>query len=145
MKITGYIDNQKEALRQLRQLEDGVVRDKVFDVLQKGVEKIATEARTRVPVDTAALSKSIRTRASKKSLSARVFADYPNTGRTRKTKTRKQKAGSKEYYAMAVEYGTRHMQAQPFLMPAGESKAREIGEDLEKAMEAALHDTGSTV
>lgn len=146
MKITCDMYYQKEALRQLRQLEDGVLRDRVFGAMQKGAERVEMEARSRVTVETGALRQSIKkTNGDKKNLTISVVADYPNTGRTRKTKTRKQKAGSKEYYAMAVEYGTRHMQAQPFLMPAGEAKAKELGGDLETAMEDALHDTGSSV
>ena len=145
MKIVGYLDNDKKALRQLRELREGVLRDRVFEALEQGAQQVAEEAAFRAPKRTGALAKSIKMRANKKSMTARVYADYPNTGRTRKTKTRKQKAGAREYYAMAMEYGTRRVKAQPFLMPAGEAKAKAVMEGIENAMEDALHDTGSTV
>lgn len=145
MRIFGYVENEREVLRQLRELEDGVLREKVFGALQRGGEAVAAEARARVVVNTGRLKESIKVKGSKKTLSMKVEADYPKNAYTHKKKTKKQKAGSREYYAMAVEYGTRHVSARPFLMPAGEAKAQEITADVEKSMEEALHDTGSTL
>ncbi len=145
MRIFGYVENEKEVLRKLRELEDGVLREKVFGALQRGGEAVAEEARARVVVDTGRLKESIKVKSHSRTLSVKVEADYPKNTRLRKRKTRKQKAGSKEYYAMAVEYGTRHVSARPFLMPAGEAKARMITDEVEKALEEALHDVGSPV
>lgn len=145
MRIFGYVENEKEVLRKLRELEDGVLREKVFGALQRGGEAVAEEARARVVVDTGRLKESIKVRGYPKTPAVKVEADYPKNARLRKRKTRKQKAGSKEYYAMAVEYGTRHVPARPFLMPAGEAKARMITDEVEKALEEALHDVGSPV
>lgn len=145
MRIFGYVENEKEVLRKLRELEDGVLREKVFGALQRGGEAVAEEARARVVVDTGRLKESIKVKSHSRTLSVKVEADYPKNARLRKRKTRKQKAGSKEYYAMAVEYGTRHVSARPFLMPAGEAKARMITDEVEKALEEALNDVGSPV
>jgi HK97 gp10 family phage protein len=145
MRITGHIDNEREVMNQLRNLADGVLRDRVYRALEEGGEQVAIEAMIRAPKRTGALAMSIKTKGNPKTLGVKVFADYPDTGRVRKTKTKKQKAGSREYYAIAVEYGTKHVRAQPFLMPAGEAKAKEIMESVKEAMEVALNDTVGTV
>jgi HK97 gp10 family phage protein len=145
MRITGYIDNEREVMNKLRDLKDGVLRERVYRAMEEAGEQIAIEAMMRAPNRTGALAMSIKSKGSLKSMSVKVFADYPNTGRVRKTKTKKQAAGSREYYAVAMEYGTKHVRAQPFLMPAGEAKAQQTLESIERAMEGALNDTVGSV
>jgi HK97 gp10 family phage protein len=145
MRITGYIDNEREVMRQLRNLNDGVLRDKVYRAMEEAGEQIAAEARMRAPKRTGKLALSIKIFGNKKALTVKVYAGYPDTGRNRKKRTQKQKAGSREYYAMAMEYGTKHVKAQPFLMPAGEAKSQQIMEDITKATESALNDTVGSV
>ncbi|MDR1943973.1 MAG: hypothetical protein LBQ19_04040 [Synergistaceae bacterium] len=145
MLIFARLENDKEVLNQLRELREGALRERVFAAIKSGAEKIAIDAILRAPVLTGALAGSIKTSSSRKALSAKIYADYPDNGRVRKTKTSKQKAGSREYYAMAVEYGTKRVRAQPFLMPAAQAKAAEVVEGIEKAMEDALNDTVGSV
>ena len=72
---------------------------------------------------------------SKKYSDVLVEADYPENAGRRKTKTKKQAAGSKEYYAFALEYGTHKMAAQPFLHPALEAKAQRVQEIIAEELE----------
>jgi hypothetical protein len=145
MLIVGNIENEREILRRLRDLSDGALRDKLYGAVERGAAKVAVEAMLRSPKRTGALAVSIVTRGSKKTLSARVYADYPDTGRTRRSTTGKQAAGSREYYAMAMEYGTKRVRARPFLVPALEAKSAEILEDTNRAMEEALNDSGGHI
>ena len=141
MMILAHVDNEREELRRLRNLSEGVLRDKVYKAIESGAEKVAAEARLRAPKLTGALEASIKTRGSKRALNATVYADYPKTHKRRKKKTRKQAAGSRVYYALAMEYGTRHVSARPFLVPALEAKSKEIFEEIQEP----LNDAGETV
>lgn len=106
------------------------------DELEKTGEEIRDEAKRLAPVRTGALRESIKKRAWRRNgrTTVKVLADYPKTGRYRKAKTRKQAAGSREYYAFAVEYGTKHVEAQPFLMPA----ARKAEDGLERRVSSNM-------
>ncbi|MDO4952398.1 MAG: HK97 gp10 family phage protein [Synergistaceae bacterium] len=135
MAVKAYGD--RVVIEELRRLQDGVLADKIGGAVKKAAELIKDEAQKRVPVRTGALKNSIKAKMTAK-LRGKVFCDYPNTGRLRKTKTKKQAAGSKEYYAFAVEYGTRHVVEQPFLKPAAEAKAMEAADLIMDAMKEAV-------
>lgn len=135
MAVKAYGD--RVVIEELRRLQDGVLADKIGGAVKQAAELIKDEAQKRVPERTGALKNSIKAKMTAK-LRGKVFCDYPNTGRLRKTKTKKQAAGSKEYYAFAVEYGTRHMKEQPFLKPAGEAKAMEAADLIMDAMKEAV-------
>ena len=139
MRVYVYsrLENEKRVIEQLRHLADGEVHDRVYEAIKRGAEVVAEEARMRAPVGTrpprkgvltGRLRRSIKVKETKKKESIYVEADYPENAGRRVRKTKKQAAGSKEYYAFAVEYGTRHMSAQPFLHPALEAKAGQVQE-----------------
>lgn len=134
MPVSVYGD--KEIIKELQNLKDGLLDEKLHDAIQVGTALIWAEARQRVPIDTGALKQSIKTKVKK--LTGTVYCDYPNTGRFRKTKTKKQAAGAKEYYAFAVEFGTKNMKEQPFLIPAAEARSPEIEQEMQKAMKEAI-------
>ena len=106
------------------------------DQLEQAGNRIRDEAKRLAPVDTGALRDSIKTRVNRRGLktTVKIFADYPRGKGVRKTKTRKQVKGARVYYAFAVEYGTTHRKATPFLMPA----ARKEREGLEKKITSAM-------
>lgn len=110
------------------------------DELEKTGEEIRDEAKRLAPVRTGALRESIKKKAWRRNgrTTVKVLADYPKTGRYRKTKTRKQAAGSREYYAFAVEYGTKHAKAQPFLMPAARKAENGLEERVSSNMDIVL-------
>lgn len=108
--------------------------------LEKVGEEIRDEAKRLAPVRTGALRDSIKKRAYRRNgrTTVKVLADYPKTGKYRKTKTRKQAKGAKEYYAFAVEYGTKRMEAQPFLMPAARKAENGLEQRIGSSMELVL-------
>lgn len=146
----GRLQGAREVIESLKAFEDGTLKDRVFDAIKSGAEVVADDARARAPMGTreprkgagvGRLKASIKVTATKKRfISAKVEADYPRNAGTRKSKTRKQAAGSKEYYAFAVEYGTRKMAAQPFLAPALAAKGGQVFEKVERAMEEACRE-----
>jgi HK97 gp10 family phage protein len=123
----------------LKKAGEGAVREKVFEELARGGERICEDAKKRVPVRTGDLKQSLKVRRYKKSLAVAVEADYPKTAKYRKGKgSKKSPGGSRVYYAFAVEYGTRKDPAQPFLGPALEANEDAIEERLLDAVEEAL-------
>ena len=90
-----------------------VVQDESAAAFRQTADEIQAGAKAVVRVRSGLLRESIKS----DSIVARVFADYPNTGRLHKTSTKKQAAGSLDYYAFAIEYGTKHNRAYPFLKP----------------------------
>jgi HK97 gp10 family phage protein len=127
------------AAEKLKRAGEGEVREKVFEELGKGGERICEDAKRRAPVRTGDLKQSLKVRKYKKSLSVAVEADYPKTAKYRKGKgSKKSPGGSRVYYAFAMEYGTRKDAAQPFLGPALEANEEEIEERILDAVEEAL-------
>lgn len=111
------------------------------DELEKTGEEIRDEAKRLAPVRTGALRESIKKRAWRRNgrTTVKVLADYPKTGRYRKAKTRKQAAGSEEYYAFAVEFGTKNQQERPFLRPAANKVEEGLGNKVSHQMELVLN------
>lgn len=150
--VYSRLEGDRRLLDELKKLEDGEVRERVLEAMERGGEIVAEEARMRAPVGTRPPRKGVATGRLKRSIVVRklrskkyanvlIEADYPENAGRRKTKTKKQAAGSKEYYAFAVEYGTHKMAAQPFLHPALEAKAQRvqeiIAEELDKLCDEA--------
>jgi len=134
------VDGTDELVSKLRDIVDEDLHREVGKALDTAGDILVDEAKRRVPVRTGVLRDSIKKRVSKKYLHAKVECDYPKTGRVRKKASAKQVAGAPEYYAFAVEYGTRKDPEQPFLHPAREAKENEIvdmiGEAVGKAVES---------
>ena len=150
--VYSRLEGERRLLDVLKELEDGEVRKRVHEAMKRGGDIVAEEARMRAPVGTRPPRKGVGTGRLKRSIVVKkvrsrkytdvlVEADYPENAGKRKNKTEKQAAGSKEYYAFAVEYGTHKMAAQPFLHPALEAKAQRvqeiIAEELDKLCEEA--------
>ena len=151
----GRLEGARDVIKSLEAFGEEALRDRVFEAIKSGAEAVADDARGRAPVGTreprkgagvGRLKASIKVTATKKRfISAKVEADYPRNAGTRKSKTKKQAAGSKEYYAFAVEYGTRKMAAQPFLAPALAAKGGQVFEKVERAMEEACREAQRSV
>lgn len=150
----GRLEGSQEVIDRLNKFGADIVQEKMREAVKAGADVVAEDARTRAPMGTreprkgagtGRLKASIKVTMAKKSISAFVEADYPRNAGRRKNKTRKQAAGSKEYYAFAVEYGTRKMAAQPFMAPALAAKAPQVWQMMERAMEEACREAGRTV
>ena len=137
---------------------EGKVEEKVREAMISGAQVIAEDIKARAPIGTreprkgagvGRLKDSIKVRKivgnKGAKLSIKIEADYPRNAGRRKNKTRKQAAGSKEYYAFAVEYGTRKMEAQPFMAPALAAKAQQVYDKMRSAMEEACREAIRTV
>ena len=105
------------------------IQDDSINALRQTADEIRSGARSVVRVRLGYLRDSIKrtVRRRNDSIIARVFADYPKTGRVHKSSTKKQSAGAPDYYAFAIEYGTKHNKAYPFLKPtAGRLEGRAL-------------------
>ena len=135
MLKTIAIDGEKEALAELRKAAAGGFRKAVEAAIDDSLEIIADEARRLVPVRTGRLKRSIKTKRRKNGLSGDIYCDYPQP--QDKKKTRK---GKKEYYAFAMEKGSkkRNMKPQPFLFPAVDNTQKKVEERMMKVLEEAM-------
>ena len=150
----GRLEGAQDVIRALQDFGDEIVQEKMREAVKAGAEVVAEDARTRAPMGTreprkgagvGRLKASIKVRMPKRGISAKVEADYPRNAGTRKSTTKKQKAGSKEYYAFEVEYGTRKMAAQPFMGPALAAKAPQVYDKMSRAMEEACREAQRSV
>ncbi len=154
------LEGSSKVCQELRNLAEGVLRERLQKAVMDGAEIVAQEVRHRAPVgtrpprkgvNTGRLKKSIKTKGIrvdpyKRKVGAYVYADYPENAKVRpwdpiRRKKKKTKAGYKEYYAFAPEYGTGVMAARPFLAPALEAKASEVQEFIVKALEELCEET----
>ena len=81
--------------KKFERLQRKELRDKTYERLRRLTDMVMEEAKRRAPVKTGALRDSIKARSWKKSrntpnkMRGVVYADYPNTGRRTKRKTKK--------------------------------------------------------
>ena len=128
--VYGKLENEAAILRGLRKYAGKqAIKDRLEDTIKRGAEMVRDEAIARAPVGTRPPRPNVKTGRLKRSIKIEtstdtkkeyekyghisVWTDYPENAGVRKTKTKKQRAGSKEYYAFAVEYGTTKMSARP--------------------------------
>lgn len=125
-----HVIGLKEELKRLQQAPERL-RKKVLEVLEERAEAVRADAASRAPVRTGALRRSIKKQVSEKTLTAKVYADYPEPGGN----SRKGHQKGRKYYAFAVEFGTKRMAAKPFLYPAAraaEARTKAALEDVLK-------------
>jgi HK97 gp10 family phage protein len=157
-RVFARVTGAEATIKALQGMEN-IVDTKLRAALQEGAEMVAEDARGRAPVGTreprkgagvgrlkmSIKAKKVSGRKGAAKLGVRVIADYPNNASTHKSKTKKQAAGGKEYYAFAVEYGTKKMPAQPFMAPAMISKQKQVVAKIQDAMEEACREAQTTV
>ncbi|MDO5116190.1 MAG: hypothetical protein Q4D58_08855 [Synergistaceae bacterium] len=105
--------------RSLMSMSKAIQNESVV-ALRQTADEIQAGAKAIVRVRTGLLRESIKKTVRRRpdSVVARVFADYPAAkDKVHKTSTKKQAAGSRDYYAFAIEYGTKRSRAYPFLKP----------------------------
>jgi HK97 gp10 family phage protein len=124
MAINIHIEGMDEVLKELREAPREA-RRLVADVLKRAAREIQQDARSRCPVETGTLQRSIRYSVSKKKLEGRVYAGGRVSGRD-------------AFYAPFVEYGTKTAHAQPFLFPAARAREEQTKEELEEALLKAM-------
>ena len=139
VKVSGV----KATIRELKDVRETVLKEKVMKHLSDGANAVRDEAKRLAPVKTGALRESIKARTMKDSLASAVYCDYPDADGGYNEWRVIQKGGKRPYYAIAVEYGTRRTPAQPFLGPAVENKRQEIDAGMEAALKEAMPDNGT--
>ena len=118
--ITVKITGQEKLISDIRKASADV-QDNARKVLNEQAEIIRDDAKSRAPVDSDTLQKSIKASKTKKSLNASVSA-----------------GGGDAHYAPFVEFGTKNADAQPFLYPAARAHEEETARKLVEAMTKTL-------
>jgi len=112
MAINVYMEGMEDILGDLRKAEREA-RHVAVNVLREQAKTVRDDARTRVPVDTGALQRSIRYSVSKKNVAASIHAGGKKVN------------GTDTFYAQFIEFGTKNKPARPFLYPAGRAHENE--------------------
>ena len=116
-KYTVKVAGSEKLERKLKQLPEHM-QEGLRTAVRDSAKAIRADARTRVPVDSGDLRKSIKFRTAKGGLSATIRVD--------------------EFYGRFVEFGTTSQAAQPFLGPAAQAERTRfpgrISDDVRKAL-----------
>ena len=109
-----------QGARQVEQLDEAALLQAAESALRRALERTADDARSRCPVDTGELRRSIGVHIARsdKGVTGAVYASAP--------------------YAKAVELGTLKSRAQPFLYPAYRENAAQIKSALQMQLRRAL-------
>lgn len=107
-------DGLKDWQKWIKSVPKEVVKDTKEAVAESGY-KVESEAKWNTPVDTGRLEASITTEIVDGGLAAETFTDVE--------------------YALAVELGTMHQQAQPYLIPAFEKEYRKFNKKMKTILE----------
>lgn len=113
MAISVTIDT-KSLMSSLKELPINIQTNVMVGATRAGANAIAEEAKSRVPIDTGDLKKSIGVNREKGTREIVRFAISPRKGK-----------GLGGWYAHFVEFGTSKQAAQPFMRPAYENSSEE--------------------
>ena len=119
MAITVGMEGMEDILSDLRKAEKET-RHVAVNVLREQAKVVRDDARSRVPVKTGSLQKSIRYSVSKKNVTASIHAGGKKVN------------GINTFYAQFIEFGTKNKPARPFLYPAGRAHEVETRDKLMK-------------
>lgn len=112
-----YVDGDKELMQQLAGLEGKIGRKIAQGALRRAAKKvILPEAKAMVPVDTGQLEGSLKVKALARSRRVFGVAVVAGEGFFK----------GEEFYGGFVEFGTKHMEADPFLRPAGYANREKV-------------------
>ena len=143
------LEGEQETLKILRKVSKELINAKLVEALKAGGELIKEEAMRRAPVGSRPPRRGVRTGRLKRSIQIytgfnekkweknkriQVEAWYPENAIKYKNGAKHRAAGAFEYYAFAVEHGTKFRGAQPFLEPAMKAKRRYINKFVREAL-----------
>lgn len=129
----------KDAARIARILRSipAAVKPKVQAAIDQGAQEMATRMRYLAPTDDGDLQASIRVEDGPRELSATVAAGGERTTRP----VRKSEKGAPDFdYALAQEYGTAEMPAQPFFWPSVNTTKKRVRRRIDRAIGKAIKD-----
>ncbi|MBU2483903.1 MAG: HK97 gp10 family phage protein [Alphaproteobacteria bacterium] len=112
------------------------VKPKVQAAVDQGANEMASRMRYLAPKDDGDLQQSIRVEAGPRELSATVTAGGP---KTTKPVRKSEKGNAPEFdYALAQEYGTAEMSAQPFFWPSVNTTSKRVRRRIDRAIGKAI-------
>ena len=118
--ITVKVKGHDELVKELRKASKEI-QDEARNILNSQAKVVRDHIKSRCPVDSGMLKKSIKAKLARKTLLASV-----------------QMGGGKAYYAPFVEFGTKNMSARAFFYPTARLHEDETHEKLTDMMTAKL-------
>jgi HK97 gp10 family phage protein len=109
------------------------VREKLAGKIGAIAEDLAEDIRSAAPQDSGRLRESVRVEDGRDELDKIVKAGGPLT-----TKEVRNGSGIAYDHALAIEFGTSKMPAQPFFWPTVRRRARDVHDQIEAAVKEAL-------
>jgi len=134
-------DEFKEVQRVLRQLPAVLQHKVVTSAARASARVIAKEAKARVPVRSGLLQRSIGVAKAKKRDTPKDMVRFYVVPKTKVSiskkvliggKNAKLKAKMQSYHGHFVEFGTKNMNAQPYLLPAAEATRAQVVETFQQ-------------
>lgn len=129
------LEGAKELEKKLKSLEPKIAKKLVRQSLRKAAKPILAVARTKCPVDTGTLKKSIKIRAMRRKKNS--FGVLVGTALKWFT--------GDTFYGAFVEFGTSKMSARPFMRPAFDEKKGEAEEILKQEITSGINEAVKTV
>jgi HK97 gp10 family phage protein len=141
--LTGF----KELAESLKQLGPRVAKNTLRRAVSAGAVTVRNEARARAPVDTGEMKKDIQVKREKDQRDGPLAARYSvfvRSGKKSRLSGKSRNIQKNSFYWKFIELGTSKMAAQPFLVPAFESRKEEavkiIGEKIDEGIQKAARE-----
>jgi len=141
--LTGF----KELAEALKQLGPRVAKNTLRRAVSAGAVTVRNEARARAPVDTGEMKKDIQVKREKDQRDGPLAARYSvfvRSGKKSRLSGKSRNIQKDSFYWKFIELGTSKMAAQPFLVPAFESRkedaVRIIGEKIDEGIQKAAQE-----
>jgi HK97 gp10 family phage protein len=110
-----------EEMKRLREM-GAELEQEVYKVLGEHGKKIREGAKSRVPVSSGRLQRSLKMTRSRRKMYAKIYS----------------KETADCYHAPFIEYGTKHSEARPFLGPAAREDEPDFVADIERIVEEMI-------
>lgn len=140
-----YVAGLDELRKKLRELPDKIAKKHLRAAVAAGAKVIRDDARTRVPVDTGLLRRSVIQKWIREQSGNTRQTFYVLWRRGKKYQAVKKKSKGKvlvvnqdAFYGLFVEFGTAKMAARPFMRPAFEMRKQDALQAIANKLREAL-------
>lgn len=140
-----HVSGLSALARKLRALPDTIAKKHLRQAVGAAAQVVRDDARTRVPVDTGLLRRSVIMKwiREKSTNSRQTFYVLWRRGKRFQAVKRKRKGkaivvNEDAFYGLFVEFGTARMPARPFLRPAFEMRKRDAVAALKERLRMAV-------
>lgn len=121
VKITGI----KDIDRRLKMLGPRIAKKVVRKAIRDGMKVMASEVKSRAPVDKGIMRSAVKVRAVKSRKRGDIAIETTISGKVAAL-VKFTKAGKRVFYPAAVEYGRRHESPNPFMRRAFAAKGEAV-------------------